>query len=236
MTEVPGAIPGMFSISSDGKTVFSKGNLQYTKSTSTWSFMEHQYSTVETTNQNVGTDYASQDVVSLFGWGTKTNPTSTSMSDSSYSWAEWGENATLISALGSGWRTLTGGSGGEWEYLFNTRTVNNGTGSGHSYTLGQSVNGVLGVVLYPDDYTGAEYTTGSNWSTFEAKGCVFLPAAGFRQGTSVEAVGSDGSYWSSTANGSDNAYDVLFDSGDVYPADDYGRYCGFSVRLVRDAN
>lgn len=60
-----------FTINAAGDQVyFSKGNLQYTKSTGVWSFMEHQYDIVETTGQNVGTDYANQDVVSHFGWGT----------------------------------------------------------------------------------------------------------------------------------------------------------------------
>ena len=249
-----GAISGKFTINSSGdKVYFSKGNLQYNKSTSTWSFMDHQYSTVETTNQNVGTNYASQGVVSLFGWGTSgetisnygsayqpyaTSTTSTAYGPTdgtssltgTYANGDWGVN------IGTGWRTLTGGSGGEWEYLFNTRTVNNGTGSGHSYTLGQKVNDVLGVVLYPDDYTGELYTTAQsdNWSTFESAGCVFLPAAGYRDGTSVYYVGSRGYYWSSTASGADNSCYVYFGSGIVYPANDGSRDYGFSVRLVRD--
>lgn len=74
--------------------------------------------------------------------------------------SDWG---TL---MGSGWHTLTKN---EWNYLFNTRKVNGGTGSGKSYTLGKKVNGVLGVVLYPDNYTGSAYT-GSKWSTFESAG------------------------------------------------------------------
>ena len=59
-----------FTINAAGEQVyFSQGNLQYTISTQVWSFMEHQYDIVES-GQNVGTDYANQDVVSLFGWGT----------------------------------------------------------------------------------------------------------------------------------------------------------------------
>ena len=44
---IPGALFGQFSVSSTDKVYFSKGNLQYTKSTGIWSFMDHQYSTVE---------------------------------------------------------------------------------------------------------------------------------------------------------------------------------------------
>lgn len=61
----------LFTVSSNGNFVrFSTGNLQYNKETGKFSFMEHQYSTVETTDQDVGTDYANQNIVSLFGWGT----------------------------------------------------------------------------------------------------------------------------------------------------------------------
>ena len=61
----------VFTVSSDGNmVVFSKGNLQYTKSTGEWSFMEPQYQIVEINDQDVGGNYANQDVVSLFGWGT----------------------------------------------------------------------------------------------------------------------------------------------------------------------
>ena len=70
--EVPAdAVCGKFTINSNGDQVyFSKANLQYNKLTAVWSFMEHQYDIVETDGQNVGEDYAHQDVVSLFGWAT----------------------------------------------------------------------------------------------------------------------------------------------------------------------
>ena len=247
-----GAISGKFTINSSGdKVYFSQGNLQYTKSTGKWSFMTNQYSTVETHNQSVGTNYASQNVVSLFGWGTSGSAPSGQTARASYytnannddyvsnitttgvSWgtgSEWDWGTAAASDLGSGWRTLTKD---EWVYLFNTRTVNNGQGSGKSYTLGQTVNDVLGVVLYPDDYTGTTYTTSSDWSTFESAGCVFLPAAGYRSGPWVYDVGSLGGYWSSTASSTSNAYYVRFISGTVDPANSRSRYSGYSVRLVR---
>ena len=251
-----GAISGKFTVGMDGETpikvYFSKGNLQYTKSTGKWSFMTNQYSTVETLNQNVGTNYASQNVVSLFGWGTSgsapsgqtarapyyTNAANTdyvsNITTTGVSWgtgSEWDWGTAAASDLGSGWRTLTKD---EWKYLFNTRTVNNGQGSGKSYTLGQTVNDVLGVVLYPDDYTGSTYS-GSDWSTFEDAGCVFLPAAGYRTGPSVYDVGLLGDYWSSTAYSTSNAYYVRFNSGTVNPANNSSRHRGYSVRLVRPA-
>ena len=96
------------------------------------------------------------------------------------------------------------------------------------------MNDVLGVVLYPDDYTGAVYS-GSDWATFESAGCVFLPAAGLRKGTEVSRVDEYGRYWSSTAYDTDHAYCAGFYSGGVNPAyyDNGFRSRGFSVRLVR---
>ena len=245
MKEIP-VLNGKFTINASGDQIrFSPSNLQYTKSTSTWSFMDHQYSTVETANQDVGTDYANQDVVSLFGWGTS-NQTITNYGSA---YQPWSTNATEVNYgpkgtynltgtyangdwgvnMGSGWRTLTKD---EWTYLFNTRTVNGGTGSGKSYTLDQSVNGKLGVVIYPDNYTGEVYS-GSDWATFESAGCVFLPAAGYRFGSSVDGVGGYGGYWSSTANDTSGAYVMSLSSGSLDADISGNRHLGFSVRLVR---
>jgi len=218
------ALSGQFSVSATKKVYFSKGNLQLSAA-NTWKFADSQWSCFGNSQSDNHRD--------LFGWGTGNNPNQTSTNNNDYSsFTDWGSNSALQSALGTGWFTL---SSAEWTYLFNTRTFNNGTGSGKSYSLGQKVNDVLGVVLYPDNYTGAAYTTAqsANWSSFESAGCVFLPAAGSRNGTSVGVVGSYGNYWSSTANGTDGAYRVFFHSGYVTPALDGGRYIGFSVRLVR---
>ena len=215
-----GALSGQFTVDMDGgtpiKVYFSKGNLRY--ASGTWSFFDNQY--------DYYTSY-SAGAWDKFGWSTSATTYGMNTSTSSiYSgdFVDWG------ATMGTGWYTL---SSAEWTYLFNTRTVNGGTGSGKSYTLGQRVNNVLGVVLYPDGYTGAAYTTGSNWSTFESAGCVFLPAAGGRDGASVFDVGSFGYYWSSTAAGSGYAYGVRFLSGSVSPANSDYRRVGFSVRLVR---
>lgn len=267
-TPRPGLLNGMFSVSASTQVYFSQGNLQYTISTGEWSFMQHQYDIVETPSQNVGENYANQDVVSLFGWGTSGynhganayQPWSTSISYSDYyaygNWeynlydqngqADWGHNAISNggNAENSGWRTLTQP---EWSYVFFTRT----TTSGIRYAKA-TVNGVSGVVLLPDNWTASIYAlnnanggnygsntiTAEDWAnTLEANGAVFLPAAGYRGGTSVSNVGSYGHYWSSTSTYYDSdAYYVNFTSGglDTFYSYDY-RYYGLSVRLVRDA-
>lgn len=62
---------------------------------------------------------------------------------------------------------------------------------------------------------------------------VFLPAAGYRNGTDVNDVGDNGNYWSSSANDENNAWNLYFNSGNVNPANNDNRNYGQSVRLVR---
>lgn len=168
-----GTAPGLFSVSATKMVRFSKGNLQYNKTDSIWSFMANQYDMVETENQQVGTDYEYQNIVSLFGWGTSGynhgatayQPWSTSTNISDYNAygnasddlnsqddkADWGYNA--ISNGGNiencGWRTLTIS---EWWYMFATRT----TPSGIRYAKG-NVSGVNGVILLPDNWITSTY-------------------------------------------------------------------------------
>ena len=231
-------LPGVFSVSATKKVYFSKGNLKATKvpnpeigTTYSWSFMEHQYSIVETNGQDIGGGYANANAIGLFGWGAAEMPYKTSTSVNDYTWSEWGNYTNLVNDLGSGWRTLTHD---EWVYLINTRTVN----GGKSYTLGKSVEGMMGMVLYPDNYTGSTYN-GSDWPAFEAAGCVFLPAAGQRGGTDITDVGSVGSYWSSTRDqsvpvGNADVYYLGFTTSSVDLNSHVLRSVGRSVRLVQD--
>ena len=71
--------------------------------------------------------------------------------------------------------------------------------------------------------------TGSNGNS------IFLPAAGYRYGTSLEHAGSYGYYWSSTPSSSyaDGAYGLYFDSSSHYVSSDY-RNCGHTVRPVSE--
>lgn len=168
-----GAIDGLFTINDDGEKVFfSKGNLQYDKNTNVWSFMEHQYDMVELLGQNVGEDYADQDIVSLFGWSTSGydhgghcyQPWNTSTSDSDYhaygnyhfnlddqtGQADWGYNAIANGGNTEHlWRTLTTE---EWNYIFETRA----TPSGIRFAKAR-VGNVNGVILLPDDWSGSYF-------------------------------------------------------------------------------
>ncbi len=290
-----GAINGKFTINANGdKVYFSKGNLQYNKTTQVWSFMEHQYDIVETNEQNVGENYANQNIVSLFGWGTSGyhdsndpynvnyQPWSTSKSsvNLSYNWNgygpstnmpspnltgssanyDWGVYNTVYSGsvATTGWRTLTGGdnfnNNEEWYYVFNGRT----TPSGIRYAKAE-VNGVNGVILLPDNWSISYFTlnspntpdasfstnviTAQQWNILEQYGVVFLPAAGDRNGITVEDVGSDGYYWSASSGGSfsEKACGVCFFRGidaidHFFASGIYDRCYGRSVRLVCPAN
>ena len=246
-------INGKFSVSDTKQVYFSKGNLQATTTDFgtnwTWAFAAHQWDYVgnDAANTSMKTDgtgtVTANGTVDLFGW--------VGASSSWTSAAKWGISASKTSAdygnvvdealksdwgnvpgIGTGWRTLTKA---EWEYLFNERTVKGGTGNGHSYTIGKKVNSKNGVVIYPDNYTGAAYA-GSDWNNFEAAGCVFLPAGGNRIGTFITSVSLGGYYWTSTSS-EGSAYNVYYSMSteNTSTSTDY-RYSGCSVRLVRDAN
>ena len=227
MEIVEGVLDGAFSVSDTKKVRFSKGNLQLAAA-NTWQFATNQYDYFGGSQSDNHRD--------LFGWGTGNNPNQTSTNNDDYStFTDWGIT------MGTGWRTLTKD---EWTYLFNGRSsVTN------RYCKAQ-VDGKSGVVLFPDNYTGtaptspnianAAYTTNSwsaaDWTSMETAGCVFLPAAGYRSGTTVNRAGSDGFYWSSTPRESNAnlAYILYFYGSNVSPALSSDRYIGRSVRLVQN--
>lgn len=243
---------GVFSVGSNKKVVFSKGNLQYQASTRTWRFAEHQWDIIGSENSKISEHYSGW--IDLFGWGTSgyngKNPWMTSETEADYgngerdiagTYYDWGLYITISNGGGKRWRTLTGD---EWEYVFDKRSTN----SGIRYAKA-TVNGVNGVILLPDNWNSntyrlnktnkfnASYSSNrisqSDWiSKFECNGSVFLPAAGFRVGTSVYSVCSTGGYWSASCKWTSQARRVsLFDSTLIID-DRSPRRNGFSVRLV----
>ena len=261
-----GAINGRFTINANGNQVyFSQGNLQYQASTHTWRFATNQYDYIGDDNSNISQTYSGW--IDLFGWGTSGwdcgntyyRPWDSDNSDGNwygprgnnynltgiYANSDWG----VYNAISNGgnqtnqWRTLTGGSDGEWEYVFDTRS----TTSGIRYAKAQ-VAGVNGVILLPDDWSTSTYSltntntsgasfssnvvSASQWTTLENAGAVFLPAAGYRYGTTVSSVGSYGHYWSASCGGYSGAWCVNFGNGNLYPSSHDYRYDGQCVRLV----
>ena len=251
-----GAVDGVFSVSSSRKVYFSQGNLQYKASSNTWQFAANQYDYIGDNNSNISQSYSGW--IDLFGWGTSgyngrhpymTSTTSTDygggdadIAGTKYDWGVYNKISNGGNQSGL-WRTLTKD---EWVYVFNTRS----TSSGIRYAKAR-VNNVNGVVLLPDDWNTGYYSlssansadasfssntiTASQWSALEQHGAVFLPAAGCRDGTSVDDVGSYGDYWSASYYYSDRAYYVWFGGSRLNPQGYFYRDNGQSVRLVRSA-
>ena len=252
----PVSVTGEFSVSDTKKVIFSPGNLQYNSSEATykWRFAEHQYDYVGTWDTSTWID--------LFGWGTwtgdATNPINESNTDGVYNWtdADFTQESKLAdeSQRGYDWRTLTSA---EWNYLTKTRTSGstvNGTDNARyaHATINTDGTSVNGLILFPDgvDIAASEVSTAgkvndisawgtkctsAQWTALAAKGCVFLPAAGKRGGTTVEYAGEKGFYWSSSPFDSPTyrACNVDFGSSSI-SWNCSNRHFGHSVRLVRD--
>ena len=250
----------VFTVSKNGNVVrFSPGNLQYDKRTGEYSFMEHQYDVVETANLNVGTNYSRQDMVGLFGWGTGDNPTMTSEDTLDYEvFKDWGDYCGDPTGNSYHWFTL---SEDEWVWLIGIRAeaepgVNCREGNRFLHArIAVGGKSYYGIIVYPDGYDGGvgsyvynnyrnvATVSAGDWSSMEAAGAVFLPAAGVRNGLKVADCNNSGSYWSNTLSSyhiifyNDRAVYLLEFMDDLFTSMDPSGYTrriyGKSVRLVR---
>ena len=252
----------LFPVSAYQFVTFSKGNLQYTQSTNTWSFAENQWDYIGTDNVTGGSvssdptygddkyGTALADKIDLFGWSTGATNFGVSIlkyNDDYYgSFVDWGTNKIGNDAPNT-WRTLTDN---EWRYLLNNRP------NASSLKGVAQVNGVNGLIFLPDNWTcpsgiifksgyhsawGVDYYaayqtfTADQWSQLEAAGAVFLPAAGHRLGSTVLHVQSRGYYWSATeALYGDYARSLYFHPEEADLETYSNRRNGSSVRLVKD--
>ena len=249
-----------FSVSDTKKVTFSPGNLQYARSTDTWSFAENQYDYIGTDNVTGGSvssdpkfghdkkGDALADKIDLFAWSTNVTNfgVSTSTDDTDYSgvFVDWGSNQIGNDALRT-WRTLTYW---EWVYVLFSRP------NADNLKCVAQVNGVNGLILLPDNwicpsgvafksgfhssegadyYTAHQTFTADQWSKLEKRGAVFLPAIGIRLSTEVYSVQYRGFYWSATEDDTYSAGYLNFTSNEVY-MDSYCRHLCRSVRLVKD--
>ena len=245
--DIPSAGIGTFSVAADKKVTFSKGNLQYHPANDEWRFAESQLDYIGVANSNCSSTYNGW--LDLFGWSTSATyfgvSTSTSHSDYIGSFVDWGTNQIGNDAPNT-WRTLTYD---EWWYLLNNRP------KASSLKGVAQVNGVNGLILLPDDWTcpagvtfksgfhrewgGDDYAayqtfTAEQWSKLEKSGAVFLPAAGYRYGSSVDDVQGYGYYWSATEDDINDAYVYRLYIGPFAAYTNDNRYYGHSVRLVKD--
>lgn len=255
-----GAIRGRFSVSSTKQVYISQGNLQATYNGFAWSwaFATNQWDYIGNAVANTKVKNSSPWIdgtgtVDLFGWSTDHTRNYFGIHQSGYytgNFNDWGSLAITNGgkATNAGWRTLTKD---EWYYLLDSRlsgsTLN---GKNNARYTKATVNGVKGLIIFPDnvtianseaswgtntiDYPFSDYTTtctADQWTALEAKGCVFLPAAGYRNGTNVINPGNWGVYWSSTSANNSQAYYMSFSSGTI-SSDPYNRPYGCSVRLA----
>ena len=237
---------GTFSVGANKTVTFSPGNLQYQASTGTWRFAENEWDYVGNNNAKISSTYDGW--IDLFGWGTGNAPTLATYLGNDYAdFVDWGTN-TIGADAPDTWRTLTSD---EWGYLINTRAD-----AGQKYGAAK-VNDIGGLVILPDMWTlpsncnfkagmipDGKYSwydvvpentyTADQWKAMQEAGAVFLPAAGYRGGTSVSY--DVGRYWSSdpTADIYSRAYNLDFKAYDLEAEADNGRYFGGSVRLVKD--
>ena len=243
--ETPSAGVGVFSVSADKQVTFSKGNLQYTQSTNTWSFASAQWEMLGTDNVTNG---ALADKVDLFGWSTSANnfgvSVSKSSSDYSGSFVDWGTN-TIGDDAPNTWRTL---NYSEWCYLRYDRA------NADSLCGIAQINGINGLILLPDNWNSVEgiafkfgfndkwtenyadyqtFTT-EQWSKLESAGAIFLPVTGFRNITSISSIYDHGGYWSASCYDNQDAYYFALNSRGAVMGNYDARYGGRGVRLVKD--
>lgn len=267
---------GLFTINASGDKVrFSQGNLQYQASTGIWQFAANQYDYIGNAagNNVFGDSRATQSAwIDLFGWGTSgwdngnTNymPYCNYYTSSNYGhgygplkngWnysfgligeyanSDWGVYNSIINggdATGL-WRTF---SSSEWTYVLNTRSY-------ETRYAKATVNGVNGLIIFPNEYThpngvtlpssinvtgsggwaGNVYSS-SDWKKMEAMGAAFFPVTGRTANASVEYTTS-GYYWT-TSYAASGKVDVYAWGSATLSCNQIPRYYGCAVRVVRD--
>lgn len=182
------------------------------------------------------------------------------ITNTQYDWGVY-NSASIVGGEGyNTWRTLTKD---EWRWLIgpsssptpgtNCRIVTNTLSNGARYVLATIASTYKGMVIFPDNYThptdvtitNATYNSSSNytavisstndWKKMEDAGAVFIPAAGFRNGTSLSNVQTSAYYSASSISGA-SGYQLYFTTYSVNPESSYpgNREYGKSVRLVRE--
>lgn len=234
---------------------------QYTQETWTWQFATNQWDYIgDATANNKIDGYGSVSeagTVDLFAWSTDEGQVvygiRSSQNDPRGNFLDWGTRNIINGGGANKWHTL---SIAQWMYIKDSRasgsTVNGISNARYTQaTINTDGTGVNGIIWFPDNVTIAtdEATTWGSinsankwstkcttaqWAALEAKGCVFMPAAGERRGNFslyVEDVGGGNYYWSSTEKeGNTYAY-RQYDVNGLYSCSNY-RHNGCSVRLV----
>lgn len=143
-----------------------------------------------------------------FAWG-ETSP------KSEYTWDNYTGKDITSDELPTGRDAATANWGSNWRTPSLEQIKELINDCGWTWTSKKGVNGQLGTSKYNNK-------------------TIFLPAAGYRVGTSLNYVGASGYYWSRTHDAY-GAYSLYFNSGEVYYYNYYdsSRRYGHSVRAVR---
>lgn len=142
------------------------------------------------------------------------------------------------------YRTLTKD---EWDYLLNTRTASTVDGVSDARFAKAKVNGVNGLVIFPDTFNGGGFTwaninnktsnftgntiTEAQWTNIEKAGAVFLPCCGQRNVTTVSNVGNIGNYRCADSSGTGGKL-LNFFSSNINLFSGSLNYFGYGVRLA----
>lgn len=249
-----------FLIGNNKFACFSPGNLQYQASTNTWRFAENQYDFIGEDNKNISETYDGW--IDLFGWATSgyycgndnympyncsTQNTYGPAEDltGNYSNCDWGIFNPICNGGNQAgqWRTLTKE---EWLYVMNSRS------NASQKKVHCTINGINGVLIMPDKYQWPNGIVGnhnnhhydsniyslSDWDLLEKAGAIFLPASGYRDGTTFKEENS-GSYWTTTLSTINEHYKKAFylnfsNIHDTQCIANSEVFVGCSVRLVKD--
>ena len=249
---------GVFTVANDDKgnvkkVRFTRGNLYFDRSIS---IERHQY------DFNAG-EWEDDGHISHFMWCKTLNgsvrqqyaETGTSASDTFFT------NQSSFTV--NGFReagTCFALSNGEWTYLINTRNTSTVNGTSNARYFKGCINNedggsINGLFIFPDTFTwppsvktqptgindaSAGYSNTYTYNDFKRlqdAGIVFLPAAGYRHGstgdTSISFAGSIGCYWSASL-GNNSALVLHFNISIVRPDSSDSRGQANSVRLVTE--
>ncbi len=238
-------------INTSGKQVlFSAGNLMHSISTNEWYFASKQTDYIgeaNVTTDATGTQILNQNAIDLFGWSgtgsTVSYGVSLSQEESDYGLTallDYGQNTIESYAAGT-YRTL---SSAEWKFLLKNRP------NAKKLCGFAMVGTTKGLVVLPDEWvapagltlvdTLGDYTvnvyTDAQWTDMEKNGAVFLPAAGWRDGSTVKT-----GLWyrtSTEVTGNNSVYSVWWKASTktLSTTTSTYRYFALPVRLAQDVS
>ena len=234
-----------------------------------FNFATNQYDFIGDTSGNTGLDNPIMPYkVDLFGWSTNNGAnyfginSSTAKAYYDADFYDWGIANIQNGGGRNKWRTP---GYGELNYLNFTRSASTVKGASNARFAKVMIQNplVYGFILFPDNYihpsllsdpfteeginnchNNAVSLLAYDWNKMEAAGAVFLPAGGYRDGTTVTLklyVTEYGDYWTSTKTtnqGSFNdSYAIMLNFGrdsksDFFDFYNFPRYNGCSVRLI----